>query len=297
MGLITKGIGGFYYVKTEDGIIECKGKGTFKNDGIKLQVGDTVDIEKVPLSAEAKKRGIENEGVITKIYPRKNEFIRPPIVNVDTFVITFAVKKPEPNFTLIDKFLIMAEMNNVDAVIVMNKCDLADEETLRNYEGIYENVYPVVRVSGKTGEGLDEIKKLISGKRAAFAGPSGVGKSTIINSLIPEAEMETGNVSSKTNRGKHTTRHVEIFEADGGGLVFDTPGFTSFEIMEAEEDNLQDFYPEIEKLKGRCYYDNCRHLKEPDCVIRKAVKNREIHKLRYESYVANIEEIRKNRKY
>ena len=294
-GLILKGIGGFYYVKTEEGIVEAKGRGIFKKDSNKLAVGDMVELEL--LDEEPETEGIKLKGVINDILPRKNSFIRPPIVNVDTFVITFAVKDPEPNFVLIDKFLIMAEMNNVETIIVMNKCDLADEDTLKEYRSIYDKVYKVIEVSSVNNQGLDELKKAISGKRASFAGPSGVGKSTIINSLIPDAEMETGNVSEKTKRGKHTTRHVEIFEAEGGGLVFDTPGFTSFEIMEADESNLQDFYPEIEKYKGKCYYDNCKHLKEPDCMVKAMVKAGEINRKRYESYKFILDEIKNSKKY
>lgn len=296
-GLIIKGIGGFYYVKTENDIFECTGRGIFKKMGIKLQVGDRVTISEKELSKEARGRGILHEGVIEEVMERKNSFIRPPIVNVDTFAITFAAKDPEPNFILIDKFLVMAEMNHVEAVIVMNKCDLCDEETLRNYEEVYSGLYPVIRVSGKENIGIDILERSILGKTVAFAGPSGVGKSTLINELVPDAEMETGEVSKKTSRGRHTTRHVEIFEAKGGGLVYDTPGFTSFDILEAEEDELQDYYPDIAKFKGKCFYDNCRHLKEPDCAVKTAVKAGEISRIRYRSYKSNMEEIKEKRKY
>ena len=296
-GIIIKGIGGFYYVKTEDDIFECTGRGIFKKKGIKLQVGDRVVISEKELSKEARERGISHEGVIEEVLDRKNSFIRPPIVNVDTFAVTFAAKDPEPNFSLIDKFLVMAEMNHVAAVIVINKSDLCDEETLKGYEDVYSGLYPVVRVSGTEGKGLDELEKHILGRTVAFAGPSGVGKSTLINLLIPDAEMETGEVSKKTARGRHTTRHVEIFESKGGGLVYDTPGFTSFDILEAEEDELQDYYPDIASYKGSCYYDNCRHLREPDCAVKAAVKAGEISRVRYRSYKSNMEEIKEKRKY
>ena len=296
-GLIVKGIGGFYYVKTEEGIFECKGRGAFKKKGIKLQVGDRCVVTEVELSAEARKRGMEHEGVIEDILERKNSFIRPPLVNVDTFAVTFAAKNPEPTFSLIDKFLVMAEMNDVEAILVMNKCDLVDESTREEYRNIYKGLYTMVEVSAETGQGLEELDQMIHGKTIAFAGPSGVGKSTIINALIPHADMETGSVSSKTLRGRHTTRHVEIFETKGGGLVYDTPGFTSFEILEAGEEDLQHYYPEIERLRGGCYYDNCRHLKEPDCAVRAAVKRGEISKVRYLSYKSNMEEIKEKRRY
>lgn len=288
-GLIVKGIGGFYYVDTGSEIIEAKGRGIFKKDGITLAVGDRVELEIIDEAGR--------KGVINSIYPRKNQFIRPPIVNVDTFVVVFAASKPKPNLVLVDKFLVMAEMHGVEAVICINKSDLVSREELDEYRNVYDGIYPVIAVSARTGEGMDELKKAISGKTAAFAGPSGVGKSTITNILVPHANMETGSISEKTKRGRHTTRHAEIFKAEGGGRIFDTPGFTSFEIMEADEDSLMHYYPDIEHFSGDCYYDNCRHLKEPQCAVREALKEGKIHRLRYESYSANMEEIKNRRKY
>lgn len=286
-GLIIKGIGGFYYVKTAEGIFQAKGRGIFKKDGITLAVGDVVDIEPLP----------DGDGIINAIAPRRNHFIRPPIANVDTFVVVCAAKAPKPNFNVIDRFLVMAEMHDIDPVICVNKCDLAKEKDLEKIRQIYREVYPVVFVSGKTGQGIEQLHPYLKGKRAALAGPSGVGKSTITNLLIPQANMETGAVSEKTARGKHTTRHVEIFETPDGGLIFDTPGFTSFEILEAEEDNLAEFYPEIARLKGKCRFDDCRHIREPECAVRAAVEDGDIHQIRYEAYLTNMEEIRKRKKY
>lgn len=286
-GLIVKGIGGFYYVKTADGIYQAKGRGIFKKEGITLAVGDNVELEVLP----------DGDGVINEILPRKNQFIRPPIANVDCFIVVFAAAKPKPNFSIIDKFLIMAEAGNMDAVLCINKCDLASDEELARIRDIYEGIYPMFFVSAKTGEGIDSLDTYISGKRAAFAGPSGVGKSTITNLIVPQANMETGKISSKTSRGKHTTRHVEIFESREGGLVFDTPGFTSFDILEADEAALSDYYPEFASYKGKCRFDNCRHLKEPDCRIREAVERGEISMARYESYLTNLEQVKKRKKY
>ncbi len=289
VGLIKKGIGGFYYVETEKGLIEAKGRGIFKKDGLTLMVGDNVELSIID---EEKK-----QGVIEEIFPRKNQFIRPPIANVEVFAVVCAPQKPKPNFALIDKFLIMAEMNEAEAVICINKCDLASEEEITAIKAIYEPVYRVLAVSAKTGMGLPELEKLLSGKRAALAGPSGVGKSTILNSIVPHANMETGAVSEKTKRGRHTTRHAEIFDAECGAKIFDTPGFTSFEILEAQEEDLWHYYPEFEPYAGDCRYDNCRHIKEPDCGVRKAVSAGKIHSMRYDSYVLNMEEIKKRKKY
>ncbi len=289
VGLIKKGIGGFYYVETEKGLIEAKGRGIFKKDGLTLMVGDNVELSIID---EEKK-----QGVIEEIFPRKNQFIRPPIANVEVFAVVFAPQKPKPNFALIDKFLIMAEMNGAEAVICINKCDLASEEEIAAIKAIYEPVYRVLAVSAKTGMGLPELEKLLSGKRAALAGPSGVGKSTILNSIVPHANMETGAVSEKTKRGRHTTRHAEIFDAECGAKIFDTPGFTSFEILEAQEEDLWHYYPEFEPYAGDCRYDNCRHIKEPDCGVRKAVSAGKIHSMRYDAYVLNMEEIKKRKKY
>lgn len=286
-GLIIKGIGGFYYVKTAEGVYQAKGRGIFKKDGITLAVGDNVDLEVLP----------DGDGVINTIEERKNHFIRPPIANVDCFIVVFAAAKPKPNFTVIDKFLIMAEQNGIDPILCINKCDLVSEEDLKEIQSIYASVYPVIIASGKTGMGIDQLLRRIEGRKAAFAGPSGVGKSTITNLIIPEANMETGTVSQKTDRGRHTTRHVEIFEVLGGGFVFDTPGFTSFDILEAEEDDLADYYPEIAAYKGQCRFDDCRHKSEPGCKVLEAVNEGRIHKVRYESYLMNLEEIKKRKKY
>ena len=296
-GQIIKGIGGFYYVKTTSGIFECRGRGAIKNKGLKLQVGDLVEISEVELSREARDRGFLHEGVIENILPRKNVFLRPPIVNVDMILVTFAGKDPEPAFSMIDKFILASEVKGTECAVVINKCDLLTEEERDTIKAIYSGAYRVIETSCVTGEGLDELKELLRGKVAAFAGPSGAGKSTLVNSLVPNADMETGTISNKTQRGRHTTRHVEILETEGGGLVYDTPGFTSFDIPEIEEDELRNLYPEIEKLGGQCRYDNCRHLKEPGCAVKEAVKAGEISSVRYASYKTNMKEIREKRKY
>ncbi len=289
-GLIVKGIGGFYYVLTENnGIIEAKGRGIFKKDGITLCVGDEVELE---LLADD-----ETKGVIEKIYPRNNCFIRPPIANVDAFIVVFAATSPAPNYPVIDKFLVNAEKHGIEPIICINKKDLVSNEEIQKISKIYEDAYEVVAVSTVTGEGLEELEMLIKGKKAALAGPSGVGKSSILNELHPSANMETGELSKKTDRGRHTTRHVEIFQVEHGGMIYDTPGFTSFEMPDIEMSELKDYYPEFDRLRGKCKYDNCYHLREPECAVRAAVKAKEIHIMRYKAYVANMEELKSKKQF
>ena len=286
-GIIVKGIAGFYYVKVDDGTVyQCKARGIFKKDGITPMVGDRVEIEVQP----------DGDAVVDSIYPRKNEFIRPPISNVDAFIIVMAAKNPDPNPTVIDKFLVMAEKSHTDIVLCVNKADLASREELDAIASVYEGVYPIHFISAAEGEGIAELAEAIGTKTCALAGPSGVGKSTILNALHDSELMETGDVSEKTGRGRHTTRHAEIFDMPGGGMIFDTPGFTSFEVLEATEEELQFLYPEFAKFIGKCKYDNCRHLREPGCSVREAVASGEIHKERYRAYATQLLEIREKEK-
>ena len=299
-GKIIKGIAGFYYVKSGETVYRCRARGIFKERGIKPAAGDEVVIE---LGEE------EDNSTVTEILPRRNSFVRPFVANVDCFVIVTAVSRPAPVLQTIDRFLVMAEKADTDIVVCINKCDLADTDsksgskkaarTLDLLKNNYSSIYPVVcldMTSDIASEaGLARLRELIKGRTTALAGASGVGKSTILNSLIPHAMMETGDISEKSQRGKHTTRYCELFTIDEeeGTMIFDTPGFTSFDILEADEEELQFLYPEIGRYAGRCRYDNCRHLAEPDCAVKAALKRNEISESRYDSYKAQMEELRK----
>lgn len=290
IGRIIKGIGGFYYVRTTDGIIQTRGRGIFRKDNITLTVGDIVDIEVLP----------DGDGVINELNPRKNCFIRPPISNVDCIVVTFAAKNPKPNFDLVDKFLIMAESKGVKPILCMNKADLISEKLAEKLLSPYTGIYDVVMVSAKVNYGIEDLKRVIGNKCTAFAGPSGVGKSTIINRLVPEAYAETSEVSNKTKRGRHTTRHVEMFEMDGGGFIYDTPGFTSFDLNEIDVNQLSKFYPELNlssKEDGGCRFDNCSHIHEPGCKVLERLNAGKINMKRYESYKKNYRELMERKKW
>ncbi len=286
-GLITKGIGGFYDVAASGETYVCKGRGLFRKDNNILFVGDEVLFEEAA----------DGIGSIREILPRKNCFIRPPVANLDQIIIIMALAKPEPNFLILDRLLVMAEKHQIDIAIGFNKKDLAKEGAMENASSIYSNVYPTAFFCGISGEGVDRLEQLLTGKKTAFAGPSGVGKSTLLNRLHGQASMETGVLSQKTSRGKHTTRHVELFEMPFGGFIFDTPGFTSFDILDAEEDELQHLFPEISPLIGKCRFSSCRHINEPDCAVKAAVGEGRIHPSRYHSYESFYQEITAKRRY
>ena len=292
-GLITKGIAGFYYVDTEKGLFQCKARGIFKNEGITPCVGDYVDME---ITDE-----LDDEGVINDIFPRKNIFIRPPVSNIDLFVLVISLKDPEPNTEIIDKFLVTAEQAEVKTIICINKEDLLDDEPkdikslldekANELLSIYEPLYKTIATSAKTLSGLDCLKEVMKGQKSALIGPSGVGKSTIINAIDERLNLETGDISKKTKRGKHTTKHVEIFETDFGALVFDTPGFTSFEVKNDQEDLRLDYlFLDFRPYLGKCKFADCRHIKEPGCAVRDAVNKKEIAESRYKSYLKIGEE-------
>lgn len=289
-GKIIKGIAGFYYVETEDGLYECKAKGVFRNKKLKPLVGDNVEI--AIQDVEKKKGNIE------EIFPRRNQLIRPTVANVDQAVVIFAAASPAPNLNLLDRFLICMEQYELETVICFNKSDLITEEEKEMLRRIYEpSGYSVIFTSVKMEEGLLQVKELLKDKTTVLAGPSGVGKSSMINYLIPDANMETGQISQKIERGKHTTRHSELFELEKDTYIMDTPGFTSLYVENIEKEDLGYYFPEFEEYRGECRFQGCMHLMEPDCQVKVAVSEGKISNSRYENYKLFFEEIKERKKY
>lgn len=286
-----KGIAGFYYVHDGiSGVYECKAKGIFRNKKIKPLVGD--DVEFTILDEE------EKTGNIVDILDRENELIRPAVANIDQAMVVFAATAPEPNLNLLDRFLVTMESQDVPVVICFNKKDLVTEEEAKRLTSIYEAAgYEVHLTNAKSGEGIEQIRSLLRGKTTVLAGPSGVGKSTITNEIQPEAEMETGTISEKIKRGKHTTRHSELFFVETDTFVMDTPGFSSMFVDNMKPEELQQFFPEFEEFIPDCRFLGCVHVGERECGVKDAVKEGTLSKERYENYRLIYEELKNKRRY
>ena len=289
-GKIIRGIGGFYYINAGNSIYECKAKGSFRKDGIRPLVGDDCIIDILD-----EKNRLAN---ITSILPRHSEIIRPAVANVDQAMIIFAISRPEPNFNLLDRFIIQISQKDLPCIIVINKMDLADDDQRREIEEAYVACgCKVVFTSVSNREGVEEIRKLIKGKTTTVAGPSGVGKSSMINLLQSAVKMQTGVLSDKIDRGKHTTRHSELIPIDEDTYILDTPGFSSLNLFDVNTDTLKDYYYEFEDYAAECRFLDCKHISEPDCGVKKAVESGEVSRLRYENYLTLYRECKEKRKY
>ncbi len=287
-GRITKGVGGLYFVDTGDGVISCKPKGIFRKDGKKPLVGDYVEVSELP----------DGTGQIVDIVDRINSLIRPEVANASQAMLVFAVTSPKPSLNLADRFLINMEKSGVSTILVFNKADIATPEEIEAIKKSYVGTgYSVYFISAKNEEGTDELKALLHGKTTVLAGPSGVGKSTLVNILQSQAEMQTGTISERIMRGKHTTRHSEVLRVDEESFIIDTPGFTSFDIFDTEPSDLFRLYPEMKDCDGMCRFTGCAHINEPDCEVKNRVKGGLISKTRYENYKLLYTELKNRKKY
>lgn len=290
-GKIIKGIAGFYYVNVvEFGVYECKAKGIFRKEKQKPLVGDNVEIEVLDEETMT--------GNITALLPRKNELIRPAVANIDQALVVFAVTRPSPHFNLLDRFLVMMERQDIPVVLCFNKEDIAEDEQVEKLRSVYEGCgYPCVFTSALEERNIEKIKELLKGKTTVIAGPSGVGKSSLINILNPDAKMETGDISSKIERGKHTTRHSELFTIAQDSYIMDTPGFSSLYVNDFEKEDLKYYFREFEPYEGNCKFQGCSHIHEPGCGVKDAMETGKIPKSRYENYLELYRELEQKQRY
>lgn len=290
-GKIIKGIAGFYYVNDgENRVYQCRAKGIFRNRKIKPLVGDNVEFS--ILDEEA------GEGNIDEILPRKNALVRPAAANVDQALVLFALTQPSPNLNLLDRFLVMMAMEEIPVVICFNKADLGDGAMEEEYKKIYDGAgYEVHFISARTDLGMDQVRELLRGRTTVLAGPSGVGKSSLTNRIQPKASMETGGISRKIERGKHTTRHSELFFVEKDTYMMDTPGFSSMYTPEIEASELKEFFPEFAEFEDECRFLGCVHIGERVCGVKEAVKEGKISLSRYENYRLIYEELKQKRRY
>lgn len=290
-GKIIKGIAGFYYVHVvESGVYECKAKGVFRKEKIKPLVGDNVEIEVLDET--------EKTGNVTDVFPRSNELIRPAVANIDQALVVFAVTEPKPHFNLLDRFLVMMESKEIPVVLCFNKKDIATKPELEKLQEIYSACgYQVVFTSVLAQENIETVNQLLKGKTTAIAGPSGVGKSSLINLLQTKVQMETGSISKKIARGKHTTRHSELIAIDDSSYIMDTPGFSSLYVNDFEKGELKYYFREFAPYEGTCRFNGCDHVNEPGCAVKEALESGKIHAIRYEDYLGMYRELQEKKRY
>ena len=290
-GKIIKGIAGFYYVHVvESGLYECKARGVFRKEKRKPLVGDNVEIE-------VSDNG-EMTGSIVEILPRKNELIRPAVANIDQALVVFAVTDPKPHLNLLDRFLVMMESKEIPVVLCFNKKDIAEEPEIAVLREIYSACgYPLIFTSALKEDNIEEVKKTLLGKTTAIAGPSGVGKSSLINLLQSDVQMETGSISKKIARGKHTTRHSELIAINGDSYIMDTPGFSSLYVNDFEKEELKYYFREFAPYEGHCRFHGCDHVHEPGCAVKEAVEKGDIHRMRYDNYLEMYQELQEKKRY
>ena len=287
-GVIIKGIGGFYYVDTGEGLYECRARGRFRIKNITPLIGDLVEIDGDPKSLQ---------GYILSISDRKNQLNRPTVANIDQVIIVFAAKKPDIDMTLMQKFLVYSEYNKLNVIVCINKIDLDEEKSYIEVVKMLGSIpYQVMKTSVKAGIGIGQLEEILRDKISVFAGPSGAGKSSLLNSIQPGLQLKTGGLSKKIDRGTHTTRHAELIKLERGGMVADTPGFTSFDMGELMVSKLESCFREFESYKD-CYFQDCVHDKEPQCGIKDAVEQGKIYKIRYDFYISLLRELKEKRRY
>lgn len=279
-GRIIKGIGGLYFVQTKQNVFECSVRGIFRKSKTTPTVGDYVKISLLE----------QNKAIIEQILDRKNILIRPRVANIDCAVITFSIVSPDINLDLLDRFLILAESQNIQNIIIcINKCDLATTQQIDHIKNLYQNIYPIVFTSTYKNIGIDELKNKIDNNVTVFAGPSGVGKSSLINAILPDVLLKTGDISKKIARGKHTTRQVELLEAWENTYIVDSPGFTSLS-MEFLQHNLDIYFKEFKPYLNHCKFNDCKHIHEPDCAIKQQI-DKNISNERYTRYAKLLTEL------
>lgn len=304
-GRIIKGVGGFYTVLMQDGSsCVCKARGLFRKQGVTPLIGDEVEIELNSSRSRMDGRAADEaaaSGYLVRILPRRNELIRPAVSNIDRLFVVIAASRPQPDLLLIDKLLLLCEKFNIEPVIIINKCDEAAAEDIEALKAEYEKTeYPLFTVSAETGEGLTELKEKLQGAVICLAGQSAVGKSSLLNALIPGIKLAVGGLSEKTERGRHTTRHTELIPLpETGGAVLDTPGFSFLDTLELDEAEIRLLYPELRGLEVNCRFNGCLHITEPGCCVKKNLngENAPIHKNRYERYVRLVNEAIERRKH